>query len=198
MDRDRELELVARLRRGDTEAFDEVYEHYRARVFSFLWRLARRRDVAEDLMEDVWVRLVQHAPSLREDTRLAPWLFTVARNRYWSYCRARRVEQFYEGRAAGLWPPPASPACPLEEAVASELDARVEHAIGALPASLREVLLLVSVDGVAHADAAAACGLTEVALRKRLSRARAMLGDALARSGREPHRAPVPSNHGER
>ena len=50
------------LRAGDTGAFDEVYDAYRPRVFAFLLRMSRSRTVAEDLLDETWLRLVRHAP----------------------------------------------------------------------------------------------------------------------------------------
>src|SRR3954462_14812758 len=85
--------LVARLSAGDTAAFDEVYEAYRPRVFAFLLRMTRNRALAEDLLDDTWLRLVRHASRLLPDTRLGPWLFTVARNLYWSHRRDLLVEE---------------------------------------------------------------------------------------------------------
>ena len=179
MDRDSELALVGRLRGGDIGAFDEVYDALRPRVFAFLVRLARQRDVAEDLVEEVWVRLVTHARRLDPDTRLAAWLLTVARNLYWSYCRSRLLEQEAGASLIGLWPVPAPRASPFEQAAAHELHARMERALGSLPPLYREVLLLVAIEELSPAEAAAACGITSDALRKRLSRARAMLAAAL-------------------
>jgi RNA polymerase sigma-70 factor (ECF subfamily) len=92
MDREFELELVAQLRTGDAAAFDRVYEEFNARLFSFLARLSRNRDVAEDLLEETWLRFVDRAPKLRPDTTLGPFLFTVARNLHLSYCRSRLLQ----------------------------------------------------------------------------------------------------------
>src|SRR5262249_14193781 len=78
MNRDSELALIDRLRVGDADAFDAVYEAFNRRLYTFLLRLTRRRDVAEDLLEETWLRVVKHARRLRKDTRLGPWLFTVA------------------------------------------------------------------------------------------------------------------------
>jgi len=179
MDRDSELAVVERLRAGDVAAFDEVYEAYRPRVFGFLVRLARRRDVAEDLLEEVWLRLVAHARRLAPDTRLAAWLFTVARNVYWSYCRSRLLEEEHGASLIGLWPVPSPPPSPFDDAVASELDQRVESALASLPARYREVLWLVAVEELTPAEAARVCGIAPEALRQRLSRGRAMLAEAL-------------------
>jgi RNA polymerase sigma-70 factor (ECF subfamily) len=104
MDRETELRLVERLRLGDEAAFDEIYDTYRARLFAFLVRLSRRRDVAEDLLEETWLRVVTHASSLAPDTRLLPWLFTVARNLYWSYCRSRLLDEERLAALARIWP----------------------------------------------------------------------------------------------
>jgi RNA polymerase sigma-70 factor (ECF subfamily) len=175
-----ESSLVEALRGGDPAAFDQVYEQYRARLFSFLIRLARRRDVAEDLLEETWVRLVSHASRLEAGTRLGPWLFTVARNLYWSYCRSRMVEDQHAGQLIGLWPAGLRSRSPLEEAVGSELERRVERALGDLPTHYREALMLVAFEELTPGEAASVCGVSPVALRQRLSRARAMLAAALA------------------
>jgi RNA polymerase sigma-70 factor (ECF subfamily) len=179
MDRESELALVAGLRAGNAAAFDEVYEAYRPRVFSFLCRLARQPDVAEDLLEEVWLRLVTRARDLQPDTRIAAWLFTVARNLYLSYCRSRHVEEEYSLDLIGLWPAPSWHPSPFDEAAASELDERVERALATLRAPYREALLLVAVHGLTPAEAAGVCGIAPEALRTRLSRARAMLAEVL-------------------
>src|SRR5438128_7281054 len=92
VDRETELALVERLRQGDADAFDAVYAAFNTRLFTFLVRLSRRRDVAEDLLEETWLRLVKHARRLRADTKLGPWLFTVARNLHVSFARSRLLE----------------------------------------------------------------------------------------------------------
>src|SRR5262245_20910088 len=104
MDRESELALVARLRAGDTDAFDRVYEEFHARLFNFLARLARNADTAEDLLEETWLRFVDHAPRLKADTTLGPFLYTIARNLHVSYCRSRLLEDSYSADFLGLWP----------------------------------------------------------------------------------------------
>ena len=183
MDRETELSLVGRLRDGDAAAFDAVYEEYRARLFSFLARLSRSRDVAEDLLDDAWLRLATSAPRLRPDTRLGPWLFTVARNLFISYCRSRQLEEYDAAGLIGLWPTGSPHPSPFEETAARELERRVEHALASLPAKHREALLLVSVEGLSPAEAAGVCALSPEAFRQRLSRARAALDRELDSTG---------------
>jgi RNA polymerase sigma-70 factor (ECF subfamily) len=175
MERDTELLLVGRLRDGDTAAFDAIYEAYRARLYSFLARLSRSRDVAEDLAEETWLRLVSTGSRLRPDTRLGPWLFTVARNLFYSYCRSRALDESAADGLISLWPAGSPRPSPFEEAAARELERRVEHGLAALPAPYREALLLVGVEGLTPSEAAGVCGLAPEAFRQRLSRARAAL-----------------------
>jgi len=175
MDRETELALVGRLRDGDAAAFDVVYEEFRARLYTFLVRLSRSRDVAEDLAEEAWLRFVVSSARLRSDTRLGPWLFTVARNLYYSYCRSRALDESSAAGLIGLWPTGTPRPSPFEETAARELERRVECGLAALSSPYREALLLVGIEGLSPSEAAAVCGLTPEAFRQRLSRARASL-----------------------
>ena len=186
MERDHELALVARLRAGDADAFDDVYAAFSTRIFTFLLRLSRRRDTAEDLVEETWMRLVRHAPRLQPDTRLGPWLFTVARHLHLSYVRSRLLEDSAEAGLIGLWPFHVPRSSPFEETAANELERRLERALATLPVAAREVLLLVAVAGLDPSDAADVCGISPQALRQRLHRAREALAAALERETAVP------------
>ncbi len=175
MDRSTELAMVQGLRDGDVGAFDAVFGAFHGVLFGFLCRLTRRRDVAEDLLEETWMRLIAGAHRLRPDTRLAPWLFTVARNLYWSYCRAHLPREARTVELVDFWPVADERPSPFDAAAGSELGERFERALGAIPPRHREVLLLVAVEGVGAAEAAEACGVTQETFRQRLSRARAAL-----------------------
>ena len=179
MDRECELQLVSRLRTGDAEAFDAVHQAFNGRLYNFLARLSNRHDVAEDLLEETWLRLVKHAGRLRPDTRLGPWLFTVARNLYASYCRSRLLEQSHAAGLMDLWPHGRRGPSPFEAAEASEAERRVVTALASLPLACREALLLVAVEGLRHSEAAEICGVTAEAMRQRVSRARALLARRL-------------------
>ena len=175
MEREIELRLVARLKAGDTAAFEAIYEAYRPRLFSFLARLSRRRDVAEDLLEETWLRLVTRASELTDETRLGPWLFTVARNLFASWCRHRAVDESRILDFALSWPGALPRESPFEQAARGETERRLETALARLPARDREVLLLVAGEDLSPAEAAAVLGLSPEAVRKRLQRARERL-----------------------
>jgi RNA polymerase sigma factor (sigma-70 family) len=180
VERQIELRLVARLKEGDAAAFEAIYEAFRPRLFGYLVRLSRRRDVAEDLLEETWLRLVARAGELRSDTRLGPWLFTVARNLHASWRRSRALEAERMTALTPCWPEPARGESPFEAAARSETERRIEAALARLSLHDREVLLLVGGEGLTPAAAAAICGVSPEALRKRLQRARERLATEMA------------------
>ena len=183
---DVEQRLFRALRSGDAAAFDQLYDHYRPRLFSFLVRLTKQQEVAEDLLQETWIRLAACAPTLRADTTLGPWLFTVARNLYFSWRRSRAVDETRVTELDPSWPAPDRGDSPFEAAAQAELERCVEAALGRLPFRDREVLLLVGVVGLTPSEAAAACGLPAVTLRARLHRAREKLAAEMGVTRAEP------------
>jgi len=182
-----ELALVSRLRTGDSAALDEIYELFNRRLLSFLTRMAKDRSVAEDLLEETWLRFVSSAENLRVQTRLGPWLFTVARNLFISYCRSRVRESSYTADLVFLWPGEI-PKTPFDLASSNEFEKRLEAAIAALPPIYREVILLVGVEQLRAAEAAEICGVSPEALRQRLKRARDLLLGLLESRGSNQER----------
>ena len=156
------------------EAFDAAHEAFNGRLYNFLARLSNRREVAEDLLEETWLRLVVHARRLRPDTHLDRWLFTVARHLHASYCRSRLLEDSHAADLVGLWPYGRPGPSPLEAVEANEAKRRVAAVLASLPLAHREALLLVAVEGLRHSEAAEICGVTAEAMRQRVSRARAL------------------------
>ncbi len=172
MDADEHL-WVDGLRAGVPAAFDAVFAAYRRRVFGYLVRMTRRRDVAEDLLQETFLRLAQHGRALAADTRIAPWLFTVAHRLVVSWIRAQAVR-------AQLAPEIADTARSPHDALADSQAQRVlERALAALPTAYREVALLVGVEGLPPSEVATILGQRPEAIRQRLARARVMLADAL-------------------
>jgi RNA polymerase sigma factor (sigma-70 family) len=175
-----ERSLVAALRRGETSAFDEAYAAYEARIFSFLLRLSGRRDTAEDLTQETWIRFAKAARGLDENTRLAPYLFTIARNlfvshRRWAMLDLSRIVMLGQDALVAVAGGPLPDALHEESHKLAELEA----ALLALPVASREILLLVGVEGLDQEEAARILGISYDASRQRLSRARAQLGEQL-------------------
>jgi RNA polymerase sigma-70 factor (ECF subfamily) len=180
-----ERELIERLRRGDSAAFDAIYAQQRARIFSFLARLTGRRALAEDLLQETFLRLCRAAPRLADDTRIELWLYTVARNLARSHFRWSIVDA---DRLLGLSQLSESErqTSPFDMTSARELERAVERALLHLPLEQRELLILIAVERVPSTDVAHVLGLSSMALRQRLSRARKQLAKAVTREGFDP------------
>ena len=177
---DSDTPLVSRLKSGDVEAFDEAYERYRARLFTFLVRLTKDRSLAVDLLQETWIRLASKAADLDDGTELGPWLFTVARNlfisyRRWAFLDAERLRELH------LWPRGRVDS-PFELTAATELEKRTEAALAALPLKYREALLLTVVEKLEPTQAARVLGIEPATFRQRLARARGMIAERIHES----------------
>jgi RNA polymerase sigma-70 factor (ECF subfamily) len=179
--------MFARLRQGDVAAFDALYERHREPVFRFLVRLCGRRELAEDLFQETWLRFARHARTLREDTNVPAWLFTVARNLFRSHLRWAVVDAATAQAFAAWWYLEGPRVTPQEDALASDVGARVAAAVARLSPAHREVLLLVGGEGLAPEEAARVLGLSAAAARQRLHRARLQLATRLDRADGTPH-----------
>jgi RNA polymerase sigma-70 factor, ECF subfamily len=178
MERELEVALVSRLRAGDAAAFDEIYDVFNYRLLRFLSRMAKNRSVAKDLVEETWLRLVVVGDDLDADTRLGPWLFTVARNLYISHCRSRAREHSCAADLFLLWPREL-PQSPFDLASLGEFEQRLEASIASLPPAYREALLLVGIEQLRPIDAAKVCGISPESLWQRLSRARKLISECV-------------------
>src|SRR5436305_5793537 len=73
-------DLIARTRAGDREAFQLIFERYSRPVISFIYDMVGERELAEELMQETFVRAYRNLAALREDARLSTWLFGIAKN----------------------------------------------------------------------------------------------------------------------
>ncbi len=169
--------LVPAFRAGDAAAFDAVYAAFRPRLYGYLLRCCQDADRARDLLQETWLRAARAAPRLSDDTRLGPWLFTIARRVFLSDRRWRRMD-LTRILLLGGRPRPAAHG-PLDEVLATEGQRRLEAALTRLLPAHREVLLLVGAEGFTPAEAAGILGIRADATRRRLARARAALAAAL-------------------
>jgi RNA polymerase sigma-70 factor (ECF subfamily) len=179
MELEMDPDVLSRLRNGDETAFNEVYDAFCSKIFGFLVRLSGRREIAEELLQETWLRLAARASRLNADTRIGPWLFTVARNLFLSYLRSRALQDDRTEELGALHSGLEAGPSPYSETALTELQERVEAALLKIPLAYREALLLVGIEGLTPSEAASICELRPEAFRKRLSRARLMLLDQL-------------------
>jgi RNA polymerase sigma factor (sigma-70 family) len=165
--------LVVRCRLGEREAFAELVRAWHDPVWNYVRRMLGPSR-ADDVAQEVWVAVVRGLPRLKEASRFAPWLFTIARRAV-----ADRLREEY-----------ARPEIPMEEerASADPADALVDRAdllagLSELPVREREVLVLFYLQDLSLEDCAQVCAVPVGTVKSRLSRARRMLRAQLTEKG---------------
>ncbi len=178
--------LAERTMAGDEDAFAVLVRRYRPWLFSFICHLTHNGSEAEDILQHVFLKLYLALPTLRIDQPLEPWLFQVARNRYVDEVRHKRMWSFSEieegigtsdvSELALLMDPH-----PLPEEIAElhEMRSLVQHAINALPAKFRAIVLLRYAGQLSFAEIAQVLDIPEQTAKTYMHRAKPLLRRAL-------------------
>jgi RNA polymerase sigma-70 factor, ECF subfamily len=165
-------DLIAAAAGGDLVAFEHLYRHFAPRVYGLCLRLTGQREAAEDCTQESFVAAWRALASFEQRSRFSTWLHRIAVHTVLARRRGLRVQYEVAEPASGL-PEVADPgggAPPLD----------LERAIAALPEGARHVLVLVSIYGFSHAEAADVLGVAEGTCKAQLHRARSLLAAALA------------------
>src|SRR4051794_11966421 len=185
-----DIELLRRAQKGDHEAFCEIMDAYQGPVFNYVLRmLAGDRALAEDLTQEVFLRVYQGLAGFNLRCRFTTWLFQVAKHRVLDELRARerrgRPPLDIDSLPGGL--PVHDPEIRLEE-----MDA-VFRAIGSLNAELKMALLLRDIVGLSYAEIAEALEISLATTKWRIYKARELTAERLVAEGelRLPVEAPV-------
>ena len=178
-------------RHGDERAFALIVRQYQTPLFNYVARvLGGDRALAEDLCQEVFLRVYQALPGFDSRCQFTTWLFQVAKHRVVDELRARERR----GRPAVDLDsvPQLQLAAPPTESV-EEMDA-VWRAIGTLTLDLKMALLLRDVVGLSYAEIADSLETTLATVKWRIYKAREMVAAELAREGlgRAPRRAAPP------
>jgi RNA polymerase sigma-70 factor (ECF subfamily) len=144
---ERENAAIARgLKRQDPELLDQLIETYQHRLMRYLMFLTSKREVAEDLFQEVWIRVLKRGSQYNGKARFDTWIFTIARNLVIDLSRKRTMASLDEMREGGEDERPFeivqdSPS-PLEQFQVRENAAEVAKVLLTLDRSYREVLTL--------------------------------------------------------
>ena len=161
---------------------------YSALLYRVALSVLRNPSEAEDVVQDVYVRVLQHQRELARINEVRPWLVRIAWNLALDRRRKLRPEQLDEVFAEGL----VSPNLPADQALAEARRIRqVLAAMERLPKHERQALLLSAMDELSTAEIAAVLGKSESSVRSLLFRARAHLRQRLQRERLQETRAPA-------
>lgn len=132
-------QLMLAVRDGDVEKLGPLFDRHHRPVFDFFVRMTGNRAAAEDLVQDVFFRILKYRKTYRDESRFTTWMFHIARNARFDYYKKHRGEVLFPEE--GFEVPSRSP-FPSQELERDEQTALLERALFKLPPEKREVLVL--------------------------------------------------------
>ena len=171
-----DAQLIAACRRGEARAMEMLYHQYKRRVFGMAHRIVGASD-AEEVAQETFVRVFRGLASFRGDSALSTWIYRLTVNAALSHLarRGRRQEVGDDGLTE-LAAPPTAERDP-------SLAARIETALGALPAGYRAILVLHDVEGLSHEECATILECRVGTCKSQLHKARARMRELLGPIG---------------
>jgi RNA polymerase sigma-70 factor (ECF subfamily) len=149
--------------------FERLYETYRGRVFSTAYRMLSNRADAEDVTQDIFIKVFKKLSSFRGDSAVSTWIYRIAVNACLDFRRRRRLRQAVsldDGLEVGSTP--------------LSVVKLVEGMVPKMADGYRKVFVLHDIQGLKHGEIAKILGITDGASKSQLHRARAFLRRELA------------------
>ena len=184
-----DADLVALAQEGREAAYRELVRRYERPVFSLIFRMVRDREVAEDLAQDTFIKVLNHIDKYRPEFKLSSWLFKIANNVAIDHLRRRQLDTVsIDGSPHALsaaemeatsFDVVARQESALEEMEARELGSAIERAIQKLRPEYRACIMLRHVEGRSYEEIAATLDLPLGTVKTYIHRARHQLRDAL-------------------
>ena len=175
--------LMLAVRDGDLASLGLLFERHHVALFGFLSRMTGDRSAAEDLVQDVFVRVLKYRGTYREGGSFETWLFRIARNaRADHFRKRRRVESVPDEQ---LEEPSAAPGPAHQFERGRERD-RLKRALLMLREDKRELIVLVRYHGMTHEEVAELLGIDRGAVKVRMHRAMKELRDIFQRLSERP------------
>lgn len=177
---DESPDFLDRLRAGDARAFEALVTGHQHRVFGVALRMLGSRAEAEDVAQEVFLRVQRSVAAFRGEARLSTWLYGITSRLCLSRLASphRRHARLTRPLTEGMVRDPDDPAADAER---GEMRAALGEAIAALPEERRIVVILRDVEGLSYEEIAAALNLEPGTVRSRLHRARMELKERLER-----------------
>ena len=198
-----DLALMERFQSGDRSALDALVDRHHASLVRYFQVQSRSRETAEDLAQEVWIRVIRHRRRYRPTARFVTYLFSIARNLWIDRYRSNRAapptvsaDREVGGEEDGVRLSsllPGKEPEPSERASVHEEAERVLAALQDLPEGLREVFELGEIQGLKYADVAEIMDIPVGTVKSRMHAAVERLREALAPpkgGNREEHRTP--------
>jgi RNA polymerase sigma-70 factor (ECF subfamily) len=172
-------ELMVMFKNGNTAAFDLLFDRYRAALFNFLFRmLGRMREPAEDLFQEIFMKVFKGRDFYEPTGKFSTWLYTIARNHCLNHIKSIEYQ-----KNKGMVPLESvdEPGTEEKDETKSreDLHEELERAISSLPEQYRDVFLLREVEGLSHEEISRILNMNESTVRSSFHRARKQLKEKL-------------------
>lgn len=186
--RDPDIRLMLRVRDDDQAAFGELVERYQHRLVGVMHHLVGHRDEAEDLAQEVFLRVYRNRKKYTPRAKFSTWVFTIANNLALNSLRDRQRKPVvplspFESASSSQWGTANVPGSrdqpPAHNLQQAELADVVRRALDGLNDRQRVAVVLNKFEDMGYAEIAEVMGLSEKAVKSLLSRARGKLRDAL-------------------
>lgn len=178
--------LIQRCLSGDQAAWEQIVRANRRRVFNIAYKFTGRHDRAEDLAQEIFLRIFKNLGKFDPAADFSKWLASVARNHCIDNYRSTRREQrtmVDDGLAFDLAVAPPSSTDPLRSIEASEAKEFLRQGLATLPEKLREAVVLRDLKGLAYEEMAVRLALPVGTIKSRINRGREELARALRARG---------------
>lgn len=170
--------LVSRAREGDYRAFEELFNRHRTLVFRFAYQMTRRRDDAEDLVQDAFVRAYKNLHRYRVEAKFTTWLLRIVANLCTDHARmVRRRHALEQQEASGalVWMTGQGAEDPIETLEVDRRHVAIQKALAALPPHHRMMIVLRDIEEREYTEIAQMVGCSVGGAKLRVLRARRAL-----------------------
>ena len=174
-----ETELIAACRRGESEAFRDLFERYKDRVYSIALRYSGDAGAAEDIAQDTFLKLFSAIVNFRGDSSFESWLYRLIVNSCFDHRRKSRRFLPLLGEMFDLMRSPGASA--LDAAMEAQIGSHLHALVEALPSEQRMVVVLRYTEGLSYDEIGAAMGCSAGTVASRLNRVHKLLGRRMAR-----------------
>jgi RNA polymerase sigma-70 factor (ECF subfamily) len=173
-----DIKLMDRVKKGDESAFEELVSRHYHSVYNLAKRFLLDAANAEDVTQEVFLRVFRAAKTYTAKAKFSTWLYTITKNLCFNELRKKRSVNIFSIEDEMLPEMPSVDDSPVSRLEKEEIRARVLDAVRALPANLRVAVLLLKYHGLSYEEVAEILGCTVNAVKLRIHRAK----DYLAKS----------------